>query len=130
MGNPPIFRNCLGVSECIREPLPPATINEKEYLPEKFVLFQNYPNPFNSQTIVRFQIPEPGNVTISIIDILGRKILLSQRENVTSGNHEFIWNGMSQNGMPVNSGTYFIRFQFIDNSNNVFTDIKKMIYLK
>jgi spore germination protein YaaH len=110
--------------------LPPSDIQYKENLPGKFRLFQNFPNPFNSQTNIRFQIPEKGNIIISIFNILGRKILYSNRNNIASGNHEFVWNGRNQTGEVVNSGTYFIHFQFVDFKNNVYSDIKKMIYLK
>ena len=37
---------------------------------------------------------------------------------------------MNEKGISVNSGTYFIQFQFIDNRDNVYIDIKKMVYLK
>jgi spore germination protein YaaH len=110
--------------------MPPATIDEEEILPGKFVLFQNYPNPFNSSTKIRFQVPEAGNVNIIIYDILGKQILKSENQYLVNGDHEFEWNGRNQNGISVNSGTYFVRLYFTSSNKIVYSDIKKMIYLK
>ena len=110
--------------------MPPATVNKNKILPEKFVLHQNYPNPFNSQTKIRFQIPQQGRIIISIFDILGRKIRFWDIENISAGSHEITWNGLNEKGMLVNSGTYFVRLQFTNSNNIVYSDIKKMIYLK
>ena len=50
------------------EPPPPPP------LPDKFALNQNYPNPFNSGTMVTFNLETTSRYTLSIYDILGRKI--------------------------------------------------------
>lgn len=42
--------------------------------PEKFELSQNYPNPFNAKTVINWQIPKSGNVSIKIYDITGKEI--------------------------------------------------------
>jgi expansin len=37
-------------------------------------LLQNYPNPFNPSTMIRYTIEIPGDVRLSIVDILGREV--------------------------------------------------------
>lgn len=37
-------------------------------------LAQNYPNPFNPSTTIKYQIPNAGNVTLKVYDILGREV--------------------------------------------------------
>lgn len=44
-------------------------------LPESFELLGNYPNPFNPTTTIQFNLPEPAEVTIEIVDMLGRKAM-------------------------------------------------------
>ncbi len=41
-------------------------------LPESFELRGNYPNPFNPTTTIQFDLPETAEVTIDIVDMLGR----------------------------------------------------------
>lgn len=43
-------------------------------LPDDFILFQNFPNPFNPVTTIRFQVPESRHVSVSVYDLLGRRI--------------------------------------------------------
>lgn len=40
--------------------------------PASMHVLQNYPNPFNAETTIRFEIPQGGQTTITIYDILGR----------------------------------------------------------
>jgi len=36
---------------------------------------QNFPNPFNHKTIIKYNLPDKGNVSLTIFDILGSKII-------------------------------------------------------
>ncbi|MBZ0199245.1 MAG: hypothetical protein K8H86_05210, partial [Ignavibacteriaceae bacterium] len=40
----------------------------------EYKLFENFPNPFNPSTIISYQIPNDGMVTLKIYDILGREV--------------------------------------------------------
>lgn len=43
-------------------------------VPDEDMLFQNYPNPFNSSTTYSFFIRSGGTVSLSIYDVLGRRM--------------------------------------------------------
>lgn len=83
-------------------------------------LSQNFPNPFNPSTNISFVIPESGNVTLKVYDILGRKVAEVVNEYLTAGKHELIFIGSD---LP--SGVYFYKIQAGNYSN-----IKKMILEK
>ncbi len=40
-----------------------------------FVLFGNQPNPFTGETVISFELPEAGDVFLSVYDLGGRKLL-------------------------------------------------------
>jgi len=97
-----------------------------ELIPTAYQLHQNYPNPFNPSTTIRFGLPVASNVNISIYDLLGRKVATVVDGLWNDGFHEIEWFA------KVSSGVYFYRMEAIavDNPNNRFANVKKMIVLK
>jgi len=65
------------------------------------------PNPFSEQTTFTFTLPEAGIVNLTITDISGREIKTIASQNLPQGEHQFIWNGLNDNGEPCAAGTYF-----------------------
>ncbi|HVO76317.1 MAG TPA: carboxypeptidase regulatory-like domain-containing protein [Ignavibacteriaceae bacterium] len=96
-------------------------VNEAEkIIPEFYKLSQNYPNPFNPSTIINYEIPSSGLVTLKIYDVLGREVktLVSEVKNPGRYNVKF-------DGSNLSSGLYFYRI-----TTNNFTETKKMLMLK
>jgi hypothetical protein len=44
-------------------------------LPQSFSLSQNFPNPFNSETVIRFALPEPGEVELAVYNLAGQRVV-------------------------------------------------------
>jgi len=89
-----------------------------------YALSSNYPNPFNAETTIRYTLPKNEWVTLSIYDVLGKKILsVSQYQN--PGEHTFHWDGKDASGSPVHSGIYFFR---LDTQN--YSQTCKMVLVK
>lgn len=99
--------------------------NEQETLPEDFVLHQNYPNPFNPVTEISFNLPNAGDVTLEVYNIMGQKVNTLINERFEAGNHSVTWDSRDNNGHSVSSGIYFYRL-----TTDEFIDTKKMILLK
>jgi len=95
---------------------------EQDYqkIPNNFELYQNYPNPFNPATIIKYQIPVSGNVTLKVFDVLGREVATLVNEFQAAGSYisKLIATSLS-------SGVYFYRLQ----SGN-YSATKKLILMK
>jgi len=92
---------------------------------EKFSLSQNYPNPFNPNTNIRFSIPERGNVSLKIFDLLGKEV-----SNLVDGNYSTGIYEVDFEGKGFSSGTYIYRMSFTSESGKNFVDTKKMLMIK
>jgi len=107
---------------------PPSGKREIEtpaIVPYVFRLNQNYPNPFNPNTIINYEIPIAGHVTVKIYNILGQKVITLIDSYQNAGQHSVIWNGTNDSGKKIASGIYFSKLSSGDN-----TEIKKMLLLK
>ena len=98
-----------------------TNLNISENLqPESFKLFQNYPNPFNPGTTISYTLPNSGNVTFKIYNILGDEVATLINEVKPAGNYEVEFNA---NGLA--SGIYFYQLKAGE-----FVQTKKMILMK
>jgi hypothetical protein len=88
--------------------------------PSEFKLGQNYPNPFNPSTTIDYSIPRRSFITITIFDILGRKVTTLVNSEIDAGNHQINFNGSS-----FSSGIYFYQLKADNYISN-----KKMILVK
>lgn len=75
-------------------------------IPARFELQQNYPNPFNPLTKIVFSIPRTDKISLTIYDILGRKVIAPVNSVLTAGEHE-LW----FNGEQLPSGVYVYRLE-------------------
>ena len=94
-------------------------------VPNEFRLYDNYPNPFNPTTTIKLALPEDDRVTLSVFNILGRKIAELFDGPLPAGIHTFVWDGNDQNGREMSSGIYFYRV--ITTKHN---ESRKMLLLK
>jgi len=92
----------------------------KEIIISDFLLYDNYPNPFNPSTIIKFRIPKNSYVTLTVIDMLGKKIEKLVEKHMASGTYSIEFNAASLSG-----GVYFYSL-----TADEFIQTKKMIYLK
>ncbi|MGD8781551.1 MAG: T9SS type A sorting domain-containing protein [Ignavibacteria bacterium] len=86
----------------------------------EYSLEQNYPNPFNPTTTIKYQIPETGNVTLKIYDVLGREVktLVNETQIIGVYSVEF-------NASKLASGVYISRL-----TAGNFVEKRKMLLVK
>ena len=130
---------------------PPTAVEEDQetQVITDFSLKQNYPNPFNPTTRIQFtvgsrqrkaadgglvlskvegQSTADGSLphtTLTIYNILGRKVRTLVNEPKRAGTHEVIWDGKDDKGKKVASGIYLYQL-----NAGIFTETRKMLLLK
>ena len=96
-----------------------------------YILYQNYPNPFNPSTKIGYKLRERGYVKLYVYDIKGEMVSVLVNEVQKAGYYEVEFS-VGQESIPVLSSGVYIYQIFIKGENNipVFSDIKKMVYVK
>jgi hypothetical protein len=91
---------------------PSAGTGRSEALPSEFRLCSNSPNPFSKLTLIRFDLPEPAEVTLRIYDARGRLIRTVIEGGLRpGGRHIVYWDGTTDAGGVVSPGVYFYRME-------------------
>jgi hypothetical protein len=94
-------------------------------IPEELSLDGNYPNPFNPVTTIRFGLPEPRKIRITVVNILGQEITELVYGWRDIGRHDVQWQGLDHQGRLVASGMYFT---VLSDGNKII--VQKMLLLK
>ncbi len=87
---------------------------------KSYELFQNYPNPFNPTTNIQYSVMKAGLVTLTVYDVLGRKVSTLINQYQTAGTHS-----INFDASRLASGVYFYRIEA-----GSFRSVKKMMLLK
>ena len=74
-------------------------------LPSEFALKGNYPNPFNPSTTLQFDLPETADVTVQVMDMLGRQVMAVPSQTMEAGANR----SMQLNASALSSGIYLYR---------------------
>ena len=88
--------------------------------PDKFELAQNYPNPFNPSTVIVYQMPVSGQVTLKVYDILAKEVAVLVNEHKSAAKYE-----VEFNASHLSAGVYFYTI-----TAGSFSETKKLIFLK
>jgi hypothetical protein len=94
-------------------------------LPSGYFITQNYPNPFNPATVIEFSIPVKTDVTVTIYNLLGKRVAVLADGEFEAGDHSLTWDGRDEFGNDAASGVYFYEMK-----GGGFAFSRKMILLK
>ena len=87
---------------------------EQPLAPETLALYPNTPNPFNPSTLITYRLPEPGQVDLTIYNLLGQQVRVLVRDHQSQSRYEVLWDGRDGFGRYVSSGVYFYRLAHQD----------------
>ncbi|MEI7485668.1 MAG: T9SS type A sorting domain-containing protein [Ignavibacteriota bacterium] len=97
-----------------------AYVPPPKEIPTDYKLFQNYPNPFNPRTVIRFQIPKAGQVSLKVYDASGKFMTTLVNEYIQADFYD-----VSFDGTGLSIGVYFCKL-----ATEGFTETKRMVLLK
>ncbi len=90
-----------------------------------FNLSPAYPNPFNPVTNIGYVLGHNSQVSLSIYNVLGQKVITLMDSYQVAGSYELSWAGIDADGNSLESGLYFYTLQTEDYSST-----KKILLLK
>lgn len=93
--------------------------------PSQFSLKKNYPNPFRQATTIEYALAESRTVTVSVYDMLGRRVQTLVNDRQEAGRHRVKWDSRGASGEPVASGIYFYRIEAGE-----FTETRKAVVVR
>jgi len=99
--------------------------DQNQPYPVKFKLLSVYPNPFNPTTVIRFQLPVAGFVTLEIFDVNGRAVGARHAVPLQNAWHPPGTHEVTFDGSGLASGLYIYHLQAGD-----FNASGKMVLMK
>ncbi len=83
-----------------------TSADAEQHVPDRVTLHQNYPNPFNPVTNIQWELDAESHVTLSVYDLLGRKVSL-----LADGFHHAGVHTISFDASALSSGVYIYRLE-------------------
>ncbi len=110
-GNHPYGSSC-DVVGALGEGCPgPVGVPDLSATPSLLALYAARPSPFSGETVLHYDLPEAGRVSLRIFDVTGRLIRTVVQGVVPAGRHAARWGGQDHSGNPVASGVYFYQLE-------------------
>lgn len=60
---------------------------------------------------IEYSIPQGGNTSLKVYNLLGQEVNTLIRENKTAGSYKINWDGRDQSGRRVSSGVYLVHLK-------------------
>ena len=89
-------------------------------IPQHLRLHQNYPNPFNPSTVISYALPEDGEISIILYDLLGREVATIFEGVQQAGSYSFRYRPVG-----LSSGVYIYQLKTEENIKT-----RKFTYIK
>ncbi len=79
-------------------------------IPGAFALHANYPNPFAQAATIKYDMAEPGHVSLAVYDVLGREVTTLVDDKRAANTYRVRWTPESR----LSSGIYFYQLRVDD----------------
>jgi hypothetical protein len=104
----PITNNPIIVHRMVKTVFPATGAVAENPIPTPSRLASSaYPNPFYRGTVISYDLPRAGNVSLTVYDAAGRPVKTLVNGHASPGSFTASWDGRSNDGTSVASGIYF-----------------------
>ena len=89
---------------------PTAVMTAAVARPAQYRLGDSYPNPFNPAVVIPLDLAtDAAQVSLTVYDVLGRRVRQLWQGSLRAGTHRFTWAGRDEVGKGVAAGVYLYR---------------------
>ena len=80
--------------------------------PAQYRLGNSYPNPFNPTVVIPLDLAtDAARVSLTVYDVLGRRVRQVWQGPLGAGTHRFTWDGRDEVGKAVAAGVYIYQVE-------------------
>jgi len=81
-------------------------------VPAQYRLGDSYPNPFNPAVVIPLDLAtDAAGVSLTVYDVLGRRVRQLWQGALPAGTHRFVWDGRDEVARDVAAGVYLYRVE-------------------
>lgn len=99
-------------------------------VPGGVLLAQNYPNPFNPSTTILFSLPSSADVSLEVLDLLGRQVATLAQGPMGPGEHTVHWEPAVHGRGGLASGVYVYRLDARLGTGARIVEHRKMVLVR
>lgn len=89
-----------------------AVLTSAAARPAQHRLGASYPNPFNPAVVLPLNLAtDAANVSLTVYDVLGRRVRQVWQGPLGAGSHRFVWNGRDEADETVAAGVYLYQVE-------------------
>ena len=91
---------------------PTAVMAAAGAVPVQYRLGDSYPNPFNPAVVIPLDLAaDAAGVSLTVYDVLGRRVRQLWQGALPAGTHRFVWDGRDEVDRDVAAGVYLYRVE-------------------
>ena len=91
---------------------PTAVLTPAVAQPTQYRLGNSYPNPFNPSVVIPLDLAtDAAGVSLTVYDVLGRRVRQVWDGALGVGSHRFVWDGCDEVGKGVAAGVYIYQIE-------------------
>ena len=97
----------------------------------RYALSRAEPNPLATDTQIRYSVPEPSRVRLTVFDISGREVRTLVDDLRDAGLYTARWNGEATDGTRVDGGIYFMQMRAAGSARGTtFESVRRIVVVR